>query len=155
MQWLKNNSRTKSDTEVLAEAIEMLEEDVFYNIEGMFAFGAYNEEIHELTLARDRFGQKPLYFISNAKFTAFASELRALKHVSGGNWQADDESTAAVHAQHRYIHAPKTAIKGVLKLEPSQVITIKPDGSKSKDRFFFPECKPTLPCNLRPKNLIS
>ena len=152
MRWLKNNSRTKSDTEVLAEAIEMLNEDVFYNIEGMFAFGAYNEEKQELTLARDRFGQKPLYFISNAKFTAFASELRALKHVSEGNWQVDDQS-AATYMRHRYIHAPKTAIKSVSKLEPSQIITIKSDGRISKDRFFFPECKPTLPCNLRLKKL--
>ena len=72
--------KTNSDTEVLLEAIEIWGiEKTLPKLKGMFAFAIFDKKNLELILARDRFGEKPLYFgwINNSFF--FSSDLNPVK----------------------------------------------------------------------------
>ena len=70
--------RTRSDTEVLVHLYEEYGEEMTKFLRGMFAFCILDERSGSLFLARDHFGQKPLYFTHSGNRFAFASELKAL-----------------------------------------------------------------------------
>ena len=67
-----------SDTEVLLQAYAEWGQDMLYRLNGMFAFCIYDVERKQLFLARDRFGEKPLYYAHKGNSFAFASELSAI-----------------------------------------------------------------------------
>lgn len=72
--------RGASDTETLLAALEHLgPERAINECSGMFAFAFYDKQSRELVLARDRFGEKPLYYYSEGGTFAFASEIKALR----------------------------------------------------------------------------
>lgn len=68
-----------SDSRVLVELISLLGEKCLNELQGMFAFVAYNLRTKEVFAARDRFGIKPLYFIETSKYLGFASEPISLR----------------------------------------------------------------------------
>ena len=121
--------RGNSDTEVLLAAIEVwgvkkaLQKSV-----GMFAFALWDCERHVLTLARDRMGEKPLYYGWQGKggqhTFLFGSELKALRqHPS---WQsAVDRDALANLLRYNYIPAPQTIYSGVYKLRPGYFLELK------------------------------
>src|SRR5262249_9275887 len=67
--------KTKSDTEVLLAAIELWGVGAFSRLDAMFALGFYDAKKRTLLLARDIFGEKPLYYVDTPEYFAFASEL--------------------------------------------------------------------------------
>lgn len=67
-----------TDTEALLHLYEEAGEKLCQQIEGMFAFGLYDRPRQLLTIARDRFGEKPLYYVFTPQLFAFASEPKAL-----------------------------------------------------------------------------
>src|SRR5262245_22099236 len=71
--------RTTGDTEVLLMAYEVWREKCVEKLNGMFAIAIWDEAKKELFLARDRIGQKPLYFAEEDRVVAFASEISALR----------------------------------------------------------------------------
>src|SRR5207237_948991 len=79
--------RTESDTEVLLAAYEKWGEKCVEHLNGMFAFAIWDENDRTVFLARDRMGQKPLYFTllggrdDACRGIAFASEINALRHA--------------------------------------------------------------------------
>ena len=71
--------RTSCDTEVLAELLDMRGADALAEVRGMFAFAAWNPREETLLLARDRFGEKPLYYAQTRDgLLVFASEMGAI-----------------------------------------------------------------------------
>ena len=78
LQSLGHRFRTRSDTEVLAHAYEEYGIDCVPHLDGMFAFAIWDAEQRMLLLARDRMGEKPLYYYSGPDAFVFGSELRAL-----------------------------------------------------------------------------
>lgn len=69
---------SQTDTEVLLNLFIEYKEKCLEKLEGMYAFGVWNKQDKTLFLARDRFGEKPLYYTQNTHFFAFASEMKAL-----------------------------------------------------------------------------
>lgn len=69
---------TESDTEVLLALYDCYNDDCVHYLEGMFAFAIWNEAYKELFIARDRLGEKPLYYFFDGKQLLFASEMKAL-----------------------------------------------------------------------------
>jgi asparagine synthase (glutamine-hydrolysing) len=69
---------TASDTEVLIAAYDFWKEECLHQFDGMFAFAIWDEAAQKLFIARDRFGEKPLYYSFDGNTLLFASECKAL-----------------------------------------------------------------------------
>ena len=106
-----------SSADVLAKAYQQWDKDVVHHLRGAFAFALWDASRERLLLARDRFGEKPLYVCERAGSLYFASEMRALLRMPGIAAQPDPR---AVHdyLAYRYVPAPRTLISGVRKLMP-------------------------------------
>ena len=126
---------TKSDTEVIIHAYEEWDVKCLEKLRGMFAFGIVDLKRQNLFLARDHFGIKPLFYRSGEKYTAFASELLALRKVNDspplGNIQAID-----FFLRYSYIPIPHTIYKNIFKLPPGTFMTITFDGVRTDPVHF-------------------
>ena len=112
------NCRGRSDTEVLVEALAQWGPEAIAKVDGMFAFAAFDQETGELFMARDPFGEKPLYYAElKAGGIAFASELQALEHVPGCDLEVSIDSVSELLA-FQYIGAPRTIYRSIRKLAP-------------------------------------
>ena len=139
--------RTSCDTERLAEMIDRVGVECLHSLDGMFAIGAYDKKSGKLVLARDRFGQKPLYYVKSNGIIAFASELSALLELSPWIPMRVSVNGMSQYFRFRYVPAPATAIEPVQKLEPGQYAIIDRNGQILLDRFFTPSKEGTLCSN--------
>ena len=113
-----------SDTEVLLAAIEAW--GVYSALKrfvGMFAIALWDRKIKCLHLARDRMGEKPLYYGEHNGIFLFGSELKALKAHPVTNFEINRDALALM-LRHNYIPTPHTIYQGVSKLTPGTLLTI-------------------------------
>jgi asparagine synthase (glutamine-hydrolysing) len=103
--------------EALLRAYEHWDKDVVHHLRGAFAFALWDARKERLMLARDRFGEKPLYLCERAGSLYFASEIRALLKIPGIPAQPDS-GAAHDYLAYRYVPAPRTLIAGIRKLMP-------------------------------------
>ncbi|MEQ9350925.1 MAG: asparagine synthase (glutamine-hydrolyzing), partial [Alphaproteobacteria bacterium] len=129
--------RGTSDSEVLVEAIAQWGiETALARINGMFAFAAWDRGARTLTLARDHFGQKPLYWLQKDGLFLFGSELRALE--AAGGWTPEiDPGAVAAFMRHNYVPAPGTIFRHVRKLMPGTFLTVAADGRAATERPYW------------------
>jgi asparagine synthase (glutamine-hydrolysing) len=117
--------RGHSDTETLVEAIDRWGlEPALERTNGMFAIAAWDRDRRMLVLARDRLGEKPLYWLhdGNDRF-AFASELRALRVLPGVDMRIDPAAaTALLHWS--FVPHPGTIYAGVRQLPPGGLLEV-------------------------------
>ncbi|MGO8873974.1 MAG: asparagine synthase (glutamine-hydrolyzing), partial [Acidimicrobiales bacterium] len=112
--------RGGSDTEVLLGAVQAWGVDRALDaIEGMFAFALWDRRHRQLHLARDRFGEKPLYYGWVDGQLAFASELKALHALPAFSPRLDRDAVVS-YLRRNCVPAPRTAYRDVAKLEPGQ-----------------------------------
>jgi asparagine synthase (glutamine-hydrolysing) len=125
-----------SSADVLAKAYQQWDKDVVHHLRGAFAFALWDANRERLLLARDRFGEKPLYVCERAGSLYFASEMRALLRMPGIAAQPDP---GAVHdyLAYRYVPAPRTLISGVRKLMPG-TYALWQFGRLREVRYWFP-----------------
>ncbi len=119
----KHQFRTACDTEVIVHLYEEYGEDAIAKLDGMFALAIYDRRNDKLLLARDRLGQKPLYYFISDTTMAFASELSALKQHPERPRQLNYQ---ALHDYFslQYIPAPATIYQHISKLPPAHTMTI-------------------------------
>lgn len=113
-----------SDTEVLLEYIAR--HGVLAALEatrGMFAFGCWDSQERELWLARDRFGEKPLYYVLHQGMFLFASELKALRVATGFRPEIDRQALAE-YFRWTNVPSPLTIYEGVRKLPPAHFLRV-------------------------------
>jgi asparagine synthase (glutamine-hydrolysing) len=103
--------------ETLARAYEHWDKDVVQHLRGAFAFALWDERKERLMLARDRFGEKPLYLAEPGGALYFASQLKALREMPAIPWRADPAALRDYLA-YRYVPGPRTLLAGIRKLEP-------------------------------------
>lgn len=114
-----------SDTETLLAAIEAWGVPAaLQRSGGMFAFALWDREERALWLARDRFGEKPLYYGWNRGMFLFASELKALRAVPGFE-TAIDRQAVALYLRHNAIPAPFSIYRGISKLLPGHLLRLE------------------------------
>ena len=124
--------RGASDTEVLLNAIELWGVgDALKKLNGMFAFGLWDRELRQMTLARDRFGEKPLYYGCIDGLFVFGSELKVLEAV-GGQLNIDPQSLASF-MRYSYVPSPYSIYKGIYKLQSGHYLTVKPQAGLDVD----------------------
>ena len=115
--------RGHSDTEVMLAAFDRWGvEDSLDRFNGMFAFALWDRQERTLHLARDRFGEKPLYYGWMGDTFLFGSELKALK--ADPAWRGEvDRGALALYMRHNYIPAPYSIYRGICKLLPAHVLS--------------------------------
>lgn len=91
---------------------------------GMFALALWDKQEQQLTLARDRLGEKPLYWGWCGDMLLFGSELKALKAHPDFN-AGLDRGALSLLLRHNYIPAPYTIYQGIEKLPAGQYVQIK------------------------------
>lgn len=111
-----------SDTEVIIEAFELFGVEKTLNLmQGMFAFGLFNNHEHKLILGRDRMGEKPLYYgYVNAHFV-FTSELSAIKNISFFN-NAISNDALSLYMKYSSVPEPYSIYTNIYKLEASNYL---------------------------------
>ncbi len=116
--------RGHSDTEILLAAFDAWGvEACLRKTVGMFAIALWDREARTLTLARDRLGEKPLYYgIVRGQFV-FGSELKAIQAAADGELQVDRD-VLADFMRFSYIPSPKSIYAGIAKLAPGHVLTV-------------------------------
>ncbi len=116
--------RGHSDTEVILEAITRWGVKPALELcVGMFALALWDRAERTLVLARDRLGEKPLYYGRIGGSFAFASELKAFRGHPAWNPEVDRNAVALL-MRHSYVPAPYSIYKGVHKLRPGQFLII-------------------------------
>lgn len=111
--------QTKSDTETVVHAYEEYGPDELNDLRGMFAFAVWDAPHETLLLARDRLGEKPLYYAELPDAVIFASEIKALLQYPGLT-PAVDEAALDLYLTLNYVPAPLTLFKGIRKLPAGQ-----------------------------------
>ncbi len=111
--------KTQSDTEVLVHLYEEFGDSMLEHVNGMFAFALWDERRQRLLLARDRMGEKPLYFTElDDRTFVFASELKALlKHPRIE--RRLDLRALRKYLTYEFVPSPYSMIAGVRKLPPA------------------------------------
>jgi asparagine synthase (glutamine-hydrolysing) len=117
------NWRGHSDTETLLYAIRLWGiGEALRRFIGMFAFAIWDARDQTLTLCRDRFGEKPLFYGWIGSDLVFASELKAF--AAHRAWKPSlDRSALTAFMRYSYVPAPWTIWKGIRKLNPGSLIT--------------------------------
>jgi len=126
--------RSGTDTEVLLEGVAAWGiEAALGRAAGMFAFALWDHREKELTLVRDRLGEKPLVYFFNGRILAFASEMKALCGFHGGVMEP-----AAVDAYLAlgYVPAPLAIFQGCRKVEAGELMRFQHGGEPRRTRWW-------------------
>jgi len=120
---------TESDTEVIVHAWEDFGEACVEHFNGMFALALWDARSQVLLLARDRMGEKPLYYAELGDCLVFGSELRALLAHPCVARELDFTGFAS-YMRNGYVVDPHTIVRGVQKLPPGHLLTVS--GTKTR-----------------------
>ena len=132
-----NMWRGHSDTETLLAAIcHWGLEEALRKAIGMFAIALWDRERRCLYLARDRMGEKPLYYGWQGRHFLFGSELAALRYHPAFEGQLDPSSIALM-MRHNYIPAPHSVYKGIRKLTPGTILEVAADRPEEQPQAFW------------------
>jgi len=134
LEWLGHRFRSRTDTEVVLHLYERLGADCLQRLRGMFAFAIWDARRHELFLARDRVGKKPLSYHLDDSGITFASEIKAILQ------DPDIERRPDLDAIHHYltyqsVPAPLSAFQGIRKLPPGHFLRVR-DGRVEVRRYW-------------------
>jgi len=126
--------RTAADTEVIAHAWEAYGEDCPDHFNGMFGLAVWDQRRQMLFLARDRMGEKPLYWTEANGWLVFGSELRAvLAHPAVA--RALDLEGLARYLAYDFVPDPHSIVRGVSKLAPGCTLTVS-EGKRVQRRYW-------------------
>ena len=114
---------TNSDTEVILKLYEKEGVESFGKLDGMFAFSIYDKSIGKVFIARDFFGEKPLYYSQTKEGFIWASELKSILSILPNKPEIDSNSLS-LYFQLTYIPAPFTIYQGIKKLEANHYIEL-------------------------------
>ena len=127
--------RGTSDTEVILAMYQEKGKELLNELPGMFAFAIWNEEKQELFCARDRFGEKPLYYAKgkNGEFV-FASEIKAI--LASGLIVPKINNQALYHfLQYGYVSAYQSIYSNIFALPPAHFLVYS-NGNISIERYY-------------------
>ncbi|MBX3265789.1 MAG: asparagine synthase (glutamine-hydrolyzing) [Acidobacteria bacterium] len=125
---------TKSDTEVLPHLYEEYGEGLLEHVNGMYAFSLWDSRRKKLVIARDRFGEKPLYYGVFDDTLIWASELKAI--LAHPAVKPELDLNALRHfVSFDYVPAPMSIFKGIHKLPAAHVLTVE-NGEVTTRRYW-------------------
>lgn len=137
--------RTGSDCEVILHLYEESGAGCLARLRGMFAFALHDKKRGEVFLARDRMGEKPLYYSLSGGEVVFASEMKALLSYLRPRGLQVDPGAINMYLHYQYVPEPCTCVKGVLKLPAAHFARIRiSDLSFSLEKYWDIEDAPPV-----------
>ncbi|MBN2304478.1 MAG: asparagine synthase (glutamine-hydrolyzing) [Anaerolineae bacterium] len=147
-----HNFRSGSDTEAVIELYRRHGADCLDSMRGMFALALWDAPHHTLLLARDRMGQKPLYYYQDTRRLIFASEIKALLcHPDVPRHPAHNLTPLLL--AYGYIPAPLTFFEGIRMLPPGHALICR-DGAISTHAYWTPPPAVGADSNARDMNYL-
>lgn len=131
--------RSTGDAEVLFRLFEKHKTNCLHQLNGFFAFAWFDSQQDEFYIVRDRFGVKPLYYYLDDDKLAFASELKALLHLTGP--QMLNKNALHTYFRLNYISGKETIFKNIFRLLPGEYLCIKQKKTVLKTWYSVPEKK--------------
>lgn len=125
---------TKSDTEILPHLYDEYGEDLVDHLNGMYAFSLWDTRRKKLIIARDRFGEKPLYYGIFGDKLIWASEPKAILAHPSVRPEIDLDALRQ-YLSYDYVPAPKSIYKGIYKLPAAHLMTV--DSGEVKIRRYW------------------
>jgi asparagine synthase (glutamine-hydrolysing) len=141
LESLRQTFVSRSDTEVLLAAYAEWGEECLSRLNGMFAFAIWDARRHHLFVARDRFGEKPLFYAALPQGgIAFASEMKALFAHPELTASADEANVAKFAAGAYLDDTETTMFAGIRRLPPAHAMIVDPLGVPVKQwRYWVPD----------------
>ncbi len=127
--------RTSSDTEVLLELYRIHQSGCLDLLRGMFAFAIYDQTDKSLFIARDHFGIKPLFYISNSEKFAFASELKTLLGLPGFDKTINYQSLVG-DVNYLWVPGDESIFKNCHKLPAGHFMKINNNGDFKLQQYW-------------------
>ena len=121
--------KTNSDTEVILKLYEKEDVGAFSRLDGMFAFSIYDKSTQKIYIARDFFGEKPLYYTQTQDSIIWSSELKSINIMLKSKPKIN-KTALNLYFQLTYIPSPYTIYEGIYKLEPNHFMTIDVTNNK-------------------------
>ncbi len=126
--------KTGSDTEAILHTYETYGEDCVRRLRGMFSFGLWDDRHKRLLLARDRLGQKPLYYSHQNGALAFSSQPKSIFVLNGMERRLNPQSLDAYLA-YQYVPHPLSIYEGIWKLPPAHYLVYE-QGEVRTERYW-------------------
>ena len=127
--------RSQADTEVIVHLWEEKQERCVEDLQGMFAFALWDSNRDVLFLARDREGEKPLFYAALSDRFLFGSEIKAI--LADGDFQAAPDIVALQHyLANQSVPAPMSAFRDIRKLGPAQSLLVTRKGPKTPQTYW-------------------
>lgn len=131
--------KTTGDVEVLFKLFDKENTNCLNRLNGFFAFSFYNSKTDELSVVKDRYGVKPLYYFQDNEKFAFASELKALLSLTGA--QELNHNALNTYLRLNYSTGKETIFKNVFRLLPGEYISVKEKKVSIKTWYTIPHRK--------------
>jgi asparagine synthase (glutamine-hydrolysing) len=131
--------RSKTDTEVVLYAFKQWGENCLDRFVGMFAFAIYDRDTETITLVRDRFGKKPLYYMYQDGHVFFASEMKALMNVCGKPRLNQQRLMEWSLYRNVDFGSTSTLVENISSLPPGYLMTIVEGQLESPRCYYSPE----------------
>jgi len=134
--------RTRTDTESIIHLYEEYGPECVTRLRGMFAFAIWDERKRQLLLARDRLGEKPLFYYQDNERFLFASEIKALLADPGLDIEMNPAGLDS-YLSLRFILAPHTMFRHIYKLPPAHYLIFR-DGQVRINKYWEPSFLPKI-----------
>lgn len=128
--------RTESDTEVLLAAFAMDGLAALQTLEGMFSFVIWDREARRLTLARDRYGEKPLAYLEDGQRLLFGSEIPAIEILAENDLEIE-RSNLPSFFRFSYLPIPLTPYRYVKQLRPGHWLQLDVDDWAIREGCYY------------------
>jgi asparagine synthase (glutamine-hydrolysing) len=130
--------RSRTDTEVLLEALNHWGVEAIPRLNGMFAFAWYNMKKRELVLARDHAGVKPLYYFVHpgGEGLAFSSQFNALLHTHWGEPGPIREDVLRLFLRLHHVPSPFGLLENTHQLESGHYLLVRHDGTITRNEWW-------------------
>jgi asparagine synthase (glutamine-hydrolysing) len=144
--------KSRSDTEVIIHLYEEQGPKCVEHLRGMFAFALWNAKEETMFLARDRLGQKPFYYYSDARQFVFASGIGAILQLPGLDLTADRKAIDC-YFKYGYILGERTPYARIRKLPPASRMLIR-NGEIITERYWDVPFSSETPAHSKPSDVV-
>ncbi len=129
------NLSEASTSELIVHAYDAWKEDFIHRLNGPFALAVFDEEKEMLLIARDRFGQKPLYWTVQGEYWLFSTDIKGLL-ATGAVPQTPSPAALASYLYFGFIPQDLSAIQGVNKLLPGHYLKVNLHRQSTIDQYW-------------------